>query len=449
MKEMNKKTLNKEISFIDLFAGLGGTRIGFEQACINFGIVPRCVFTSEIKEHAIETYKKNFKDHNVKGDITKINAADIPNFDILLGGFPCQAFSFSGKRRGFADTRGTLFFDIERILKEKNPSGFILENVEGLVVHDRLDLKDKVGRTLQTIIAKLEALNYKVSWKLLNAANFGVPQNRKRVYIVGSKKGLVKLDNLEESGVLLEKILEKNKETINTDFVVKLLKHYKPYDLYGKSIKDKRGGKNNIHSWNIGLKGEVTAEQAKLLELILCERRKKKWAIIKKIKWMDGMPLTLSEISTFYGKQLNIKKPALKNMLADLDKKGYLVYEHPKDIVVSADSKGNMLSDRRHSFSTEKGYNIVSGKLSFEISKILDPKGIAPTLVATDMSRLAVVDGKGFRRLTIREGLRLFGFPESYNINFSTQKAYDLIGNSIVVPVVRKISEKLLQNLIG
>ncbi len=114
-----------EVRFIDLFAGIGGTRLGFEQACKAAGHKPKCVFTSEIKPFAIEIYKHNFSEKKVTGDITAVDARDIPDFDFLLAGFPCQAFSAAGSRRGFMDTRGTLFFDIERILKAKKPKGFL------------------------------------------------------------------------------------------------------------------------------------------------------------------------------------------------------------------------------------------------------------------------------------------------------------------------------------
>ena len=130
------------VRVIDLFAGLGGIRLGFEQAMAQLGIEMTCVFSSEIKPHAIKAYKNFFGSHDVFGDITKVNTfRDIPNFDFLLAGFPCQPFSSAGKRNGFADTRGTLFFEIERILqdkiKENNPvKGFLLENVEGLLTHD-------------------------------------------------------------------------------------------------------------------------------------------------------------------------------------------------------------------------------------------------------------------------------------------------------------------------
>ena len=158
--------------FIDLFAGIGGIRLGFESAG------GHCVFSSEFDEDACKTYEANFGEHP-SGDITKINAADIPEFDILLAGFPCQAFSIIGKKEGFAnETCGTLFFDIERILKEKRPPAFMLENVRNLTAHDG-------GKTFKVIYGHLSALGYHVYAKVLNALDYGVPQKRERIIIVG------------------------------------------------------------------------------------------------------------------------------------------------------------------------------------------------------------------------------------------------------------------------
>ena len=209
----------------------------------------------------------------INGDITKVNAASIPDFDFLLAGFPCQAFSAAGKRLGFQDTRGTLFFDVERILKEKRPYGFVLENVEGLVNHDRENPHDKIGRTLSTILKHLETLDYKVSWRVLNAKAFGVPQERKRIYIVGTRKEAPSLDDFEHKDCKLADILESGLPTSDTAFTKKLLSHFSVKELCGKAIKDKRGGKNNIHSWDIELKGAISKEQKKLLNAMMTERR--------------------------------------------------------------------------------------------------------------------------------------------------------------------------------
>ena len=145
--------MTKTLKFIDLFAGLGGIRLGFEQACHERGIQTECVLTSEIKPYAIETLQHNHPRafgtgiENFVGDIFQVETDKIPDFDFLFGGFPCQPFSAGGKRNGFADTRGTLFFEIERILRDKSPEGFILENVEGLVKHDSEHKHDEIGRT--------------------------------------------------------------------------------------------------------------------------------------------------------------------------------------------------------------------------------------------------------------------------------------------------------------
>ncbi len=438
---------NNKIKFIDLFAGLGGIRLGFEQACQERGIETECVLTSEIKPHAVQTLKHNHEHDNFVGDIFQVKNEDIPNFDFLFGGFPCQPFSASGKRQGFADTRGTLFFEIERIIRYHQPQGFILENVEGLVKHDLENKNDALGKTLKTILYKLEEeLGYQVSWKVLDSVHFGVPQSRKRVFIVGTKEEKVSLDNFEPTYAVLNNILEKGKKIMDTDFTRKLLSYFTVEELYGKSIKDKRGGDNNIHSWDIGLKGECTETQIKLLNRLFKERRKKQWAGEIGIDWMDGMPLTLSQIQSFFPANNLFENMDIEAMLDDLAKKGYIKFEHPKKLVTEESETGT-ITYRAYDETKPKGYNIVTGKLSFEVNKILNPYDIAPTLVATDMVKIVVPDGQGIRRLTMREGLRLFGYPENYEIPVKESLAFDLLGNTVVVPVIKAIAERILDVL--
>ncbi len=346
----------KPVKFINLFAGMGGLRLGFETSFKKAGFNTQCIMTSEIKPYAVETLHKNFKHDYFVGDITKVSALDIPDFDFLLGGFPCQPFSASGNRHGFSDTRGTLFFEIERILEAKNPYGFILENVEGLVKHDLQNKNDEIGLTLKTILDRLEALNYHVSWRVLNSSHFGLPQERKRIFIVGTKKEKISLNGFEKVTKKIKDIVETGLPPMETKFTKLLLKNFTIQQLYGKSIKDKRGGDNNIHRWDIGLKGKITKEQNILLNKLFKERRRKQWAIEHGIKWMDGMPLTLSQIKTFH----NVK--GLKAMLDDLVKKGYLKIEHPKSSVIVKTELGNKTM-RIENPSLKKGYNIVSGKL--------------------------------------------------------------------------------------
>lgn len=421
--------MNSVIKFVDLFAGIGGIRKGFELACEDKGFHTKCVFTSEIKPYAVKVLKQNHPDEEIAGDITLVDAKSIPDFDFLLAGFPCQAFSAAGKRLGFNDMRGTLFFDVERILKEKKPYGFILENVEGLVNHDRQNKDDKIGRTLTTILERLESLNYKISWRVLNAKYFGVPQERKRIYIVGTQKKTPDLDRFDHFSRTLSDVLEKGINTTDSKFTRILLRNYSVEELLGKSIKDKRGGSNNIHSWDIGLKGPVSKDQKELLNTMMTERRKKKWAEEYGIDWMDGMPLTLSMIRSFYD------VPNLEEMLEDLVRKKYVCKEYPKRKIEN---------HREQDSSLPLGYNIVAGKMSYEVSKILDPSKIAPTLVAMDMRHLFVPDGDGIRPLTLREGLRLFGYPDDFKFDVSVDEGYDLLGNTVVVSVIREVAKRVL-----
>lgn len=194
----------KKYKYFSLFTGIGGFELGIEQAyeilynqsknarfsneedisSANGLNVERttCVGFSEIDKYAEQIYKRHYPKHKNYGDITKINEKDLPNFDILVGGFPCQSFSIAGKRRGFDDTRGTLFFDIARILKEKRPRLLLLENVKGLLSHDD-------GNTFKTIVATLTELGYDLQWQVLNSKNHGVPQNRERIFIIGHLAG--------------------------------------------------------------------------------------------------------------------------------------------------------------------------------------------------------------------------------------------------------------------
>lgn len=162
------------MKFIDLFAGIGGFRIALEKHN------SKCVYSSEWDKYAQITYKHNFGELP-DGDITKVDISKIPDHDILCGGFPCQAFSISGKQGGFNDVRGTLFFDIAKIVKTKKPKVIFLENVRNLGRHDN-------GRTLRTIQNVLNDLGYNIFHKVLNSSHFGVPQNRQRIFIIGVKK---------------------------------------------------------------------------------------------------------------------------------------------------------------------------------------------------------------------------------------------------------------------
>ena len=216
--------MDRNYRFIDLFCGIGGFHYAMKNASKITKDNVECVFSSEIDQFCQISYETNF---GVKpsGDITEIDAKDIPDHDILLAGFPCQPFSIIGDMKGFDDTRGTLFFDIARILKEKSPEAFVLENVKLLVGHNK-------GKTIKKIISTLNELNYNVSFKIFNAIDFGLPQKRERVFIVGFKnntnfewpKNNIKMKSLDD-------ILEKNVDS----------KYYASNEIINKrlAMKDK------------------------------------------------------------------------------------------------------------------------------------------------------------------------------------------------------------------
>ncbi|MEA5485774.1 MULTISPECIES: DNA cytosine methyltransferase [Pseudanabaena] len=409
------------INFIDLFAGIGGMRLGFEQAMQEIGIQTKCVLSSEIDKYAQETYELNYQEKS-EGDIHDIK--EFPKFDFLLAGFPCQPFSYAGKQKGFVDTRGTLFFEIEKLLSEYQPKAFLLENVRGLTSHDQ-------GRTFKTIIERLQNLNYGVSYLILNSSNFGIPQNRIRVYILGlynqqpilslksdlgatdshdfkrSLSQLTLFDSFTNNTKVVADILEANpsaKYDCSKDFTARLLKFTgnSPEKLHGYRLIDHRNG-NSIHSWELGIKGECNDLEIEFMNELIANRRKKKFGTHQ-----DGKKLNLDEIKTFFDHE------NLTEIMNGLICKGYLK-------------------------ETEGRYNPVAGNMSFEVFKFLDPQSISITLVSSDAHKLGVVHNGRIRRITPRECARLQGFPESFILHPKDTYAYRQLGNSVSVPVVREV----------
>lgn len=229
------------LKFIDLFAGVGGIRLGFQQAAQELNQDTKCVLSSEIDKWACMTYEKNYGE-NPMCDVTKIDEKEVPDFDVCLAGFPCQAFSVAGKRAGFEDTRGTLFFDVARIIKEKKPRAFLLENVKGLVNH-------RSGKTLETILNVLRKdLHYTTYYKVLNAKDYGLAQNRERIYIVGFREGGSKFKYPDPTGekICIRDILEEQPVSAQyylSDVYIKSMKAHKERHLakghgFGYEIRD-------------------------------------------------------------------------------------------------------------------------------------------------------------------------------------------------------------------
>lgn len=285
---------------------------------------------------------------------------------------------------------------------------------------------------------------------MLPAQSFGVPQIRDRIYIVGTLGPTpVSLLKFKEKKSTFSDVMETGLPTVDSDFTRRLFARFKPEEVFGKAIRDKRGGEGNIHSWQLGLRGDVTEEECRLLNALLLERRKHSWAEIIGIDWQDGMALTAQQISTFF------KSTRLQKMLTRLTKLGYLSYEHPKKRVLvspKTTERTSAVYDRVPDETKPKGYNIVTGRLSFEFSRIFSPNEVVPTVTAMDMSRMGVVDGNGLRRLTLKEGLGLFGYPDTYSLedfegdDKKIADGYDLLGNTVCVPVIKAVCSRLAKD---
>lgn len=416
------------IRYIDLFAGIGGIRLGVSNSLIKHDLDCRCVLSSEIDEKACETYQMNFG-ASPSGDVRSIT--DIEPFDLLLAGFPCQPFSYAGKRKGFGDTRGTLFFEVERLLSLYHPKAFLLENVRGLYTHDK-------GRTFTTIMDKLHNLGYGTYDLLLNSSDFGVPQNRVRLYILGIKGSVPKMtltsnlgasdshryklrireqdlfnlhprhfstikdileNGVDEKYFCSEKFQHQLESVVGNDLSV----------LNGYRMMDYRGG-DSIHSWDIGLKGECTQAERTFMTLLIQNRRKHIFGTLQ-----DGKKLTLEQIKTFY------HKDDLEEIIGSLLSKGYLKEQEGK-------------------------YSPVAGNMSFEIFKFLDPNSVSITLTSSDSNRLGVIQNNRARHITPRECARLQGFPDTFQPNPTDSYAYKQFGNSVTVPVIEAVFDDFLDN---
>lgn len=390
------------MQFIDLFSGIGGFRLALE----NLGL--ECVFSSEIDKFARQTYKANFG-VEPSGDITKISSDEIPNHDILCAGFPCQAFSIAGKRRGFDDTRGTLFFEVARIIRDKQPKAFILENVPGLVSHEK-------GATFQTIIDTLaitingqksfietDNLGYHVYYGYLNSKDFGVAQNRKRIFIVGFRDPInFRLPGPTNSTVKLKDILDNEvdeKYYLSEKQINSLISHAEKQKDIGNSFSSKIITRENFYTPTLTT------------------------------RYFSNSQFLLNE-TIIIGKDLKSKKNQ----------------DIASCLTVGGHSGGN------HSDMDLLFLLTAKNSQGLRVSSI---EGVSVTLSAlggglgakTGLYAIPKENYFRIRRLTPRECARLQGFPESYKIVCSDSQAYKQFGNSVMVNVIQAIAKNVLDSL--
>ncbi|OAB49165.1 DNA cytosine methyltransferase [Mycoplasmopsis gallinarum] len=382
----------KKFKFIDLFAGIGG----FHQALSQLN--GQCVFASEIDKFAINTYMENYK-LDADNDITKVNINNIPKYDVLCAGFPCQAFSKAGKRMGFADkTKGTLFFEIAKILEKTKPKFIILENVRNLISHDN-------GNTIKIIKEVLDELNYNIKVVIMSPHQIGIPQLRERVYILGVRKEIYnELLNIE--------IPKVNKSLIN-NYDFNILDSSFVNDDY-KISKHEEMVLNCWDEFYNGIKEKVL-----------------------------GFPIWVSEFTS------NSSLDNLPKWKANFCLKNRNLYLNNKTFIDKWLKKWNYLQNFNNTekkFEWQAGEHITSlwdGFIQFRPSGIrVKRPNLFPTLVA--MVQIPII-GKYKRYLSPREVARLQSFPDSFIPNANKYQAYKQFGNAVNVKCIKFLAEQLLK----
>lgn len=393
-------------SFIDLFSGIGGFRIALEQ------LGGKCIAFSEIDKNALNTYKQNFNtlEEIELGDITKVKK--LPYADLIVGGVPCQAWSIAGKNLGFDDDRGKLWFDAIQTVKKVKPKAFIFENVKGL--QDPRNLS-----ALNLIISELSKLNYKVKYQVLNATDFGLPQNRERLFIVGIRKDIKddfifpKVSNQRKT--ILDILIDKTKNSNKN--------YYEGVEFF--TFCDTRNGDTTIHSWDIT---ECSESEKNICLLILNNRRKSKYGD------KDGNPLSYEDLKILDN---SITKKDIESLLK-------------KKILKKVGSKFE-LTNSKNSSGINNIYRIylpnsyhfatltATGNKDFISTDFLIKKSGDIKKDFIDQ----IFNQKKYRKLSVKETLKMQGFPENFKTHEKDSVILKQLGNAVPTNVVYAVASQL------
>ena len=392
------------MKFIELFGGVGGFSLGIKRAFSrqekkteynktqrdmqNSQVGTRewehdvceCVGYYEWDKYAVETYNKNFVTNYEPTDITKVDAQDIPDHDILCGGFPCQSFSIAGKRRGFEDTRGTMFYEIVRIIRHKRPRILFLENVKGLLNHDR-------GKTFATILSSLDELGYDVEWQVLNSKHFGVPQNRERVFIIGHLRGepFKKVFPIRESSTEINQTQQQISATIHAGYYKQ--GRDQQYVQYDPNQKGNRSQQYRVYNKEVA-EPTMTSSQSSDTKI---------------------------EVHSLYPRTGN----------PDVGGTGHLSKQ----------------TDETYCLDTGNAQAIEIKIMDLYNNK--EHSDRSPTLTEPHHNTLRVRDGTQIRRLTPVECERLQGFPDGWTDGVSDTQRYKQMGNAVTTNVIEAIARRL------
>jgi len=393
----------KEIRFIDLFSGIGGFRRGLE---LSGGY--RCVWSCDNNKYANQVYTSRFgEEGHHSGDIRKVRASSIPDHDLLCAGFPCQAFSIAGKRRGFKETRGTLFFEIARVARAKRPTLLLLENVRGLLSHDK-------GQTYATILEVLGSLGYWTEWQTLNSKWFSVPQNRDRVFIIGHLRGRSTrpVFPITKNGGLFTKE-KQDKKTVGN--VASALRARDYASWYGNFIAGPLTGGG--HSG--GLHSDMT------IIIDPFNKTERRDMIAGAIKTNQGSPTSTGTAIAISAKNPHNKKEKRRFNLSEISRAVNPYRDNQKPLVLRP--RNNCILQHA----------------------LYDPHGLSPTLRgAQHDSSPRIIQNSRVRRLTPVECERLQAFPDKWTEGLSDTQRYRCLGNAVTVNVIEFLGHRIKDSLL-
>lgn len=424
--------LTQQHTLIDLFAGIGGFRIAFGEAGV------KCIGFSEIDKKAIKVYKENFDidDEHHLGDITQLN--DVPYADFLAGGVPCQSWSIAGKMKGFGDPRGRLWHDTIKLTERIKPKGFIFENVKGLA-----DPRNR--ENLDLILSEFDRLGYNLHYRVLNAFDFGLPQSRERIFIVGIRSDVdngnfsfpEKYSHLPSLVNIMEN--EHTSTGLHTNWTDNT-SGFKMASVLNKGnffiFSDVRNGDHTIHSWDLI---ETTEAEKAICLKILRNRRKQTYGS------KDGNPMSPEDILTLFGNQKlegikvtrkDIDSLVQKNILRKVDGK----YEFVNSKISSGiNGVYRIFLPQSHVFSTLTK----SGSRDY-VTDVIIPNDIRNK---RDFFLKEIFWKKNYRPITVREGARIQGFPDDFVFNTEYSTALGLLGNSLAVSIAKEVAKRLVSSV--
>jgi len=456
------------IKVFSMFSGIGGFEVGLQNSNLEHELIGY----SEIDKYAIEVFERHFEGVKNYGDATNIQGDELPDFDLLVGGFPCQAFSVAGKQRGFDDTRGTLFFDIARICSEKRPRYLVLENVKGLLSHDN-------GKTFQTILRVLSDLGYRVEWQVLNSKDWGVPQNRERIFIIGYLRGF--------PGQKIFPITFSEGESITRKSTEKP-KHLK-IDKKGKVKRNPElastitGGAHsggNHSDMDLLVTPVLTPDRAVKRqngrrfkepgdESFTLTGQDIHGVMLSKPKLNDvtsEVDHLLKEFKTFYARKYEVNQEEICEYLnkwrkeseytiSDID--AVFGYAHTAGHWFRKDSSGSIPNPEdwrklKKILAFDNTYDeqvttLEERELTYEQSLRVYDTSLSKTLTSTEEGGLYRVSSTEIRRLTPTECERLQGFKDDWTYGLSDTQRYKTLGNAVTTNVITMLMNKLAERI--